>query len=421
MEKRRNELSKSNFNDSMTEDDKKFLENWRRSNQKIPVKCSKKTQLKSKAKKKPIESTPAVTCTQENISDQSNSPSNFPFGIASSTESPTIPPINNTTFSSRNLSTAAAVVNPSVSNSVALSIVENPVLSSSSSNIHPAISVANRNFASVLPFTTLSLAFVPQSLAITSNSNITSILPLVTSSFNSTDTVQLSESSTSNSNLQLLAHLNLSVSSDNLTYSTFLNGLQPTSETSHTAVDVSSFSLESTNSNTFSFSRPSFDSVGQTEFRVSSPLPSGFQTGSSEDVLPPSRSPSNINSLLPGHVNPGSPLPVEQINSKVDTISEKLDAVLENQRLIIDRLQNNGFIHNTSTSRTPTPTSHNIKELTTAKLEALNITKKKGTTNAYFAVMLLKRYTTDEERINCTVHGEGRKSKGLINVVNMLT
>ena len=189
--------------------------------------------MKSKAKKKPIESTPAVTCTQENISDQSNSPSNFPFGIASSTESPTIPPINNTTFSSRNLSTAAAIVNPSVSNYVALSTVENPVLSFSSSNIHPAISVVNRNFASVLPFATSSLAFVPQSLAITSNSNITSILPLVTSSFNSTDTVQLSESSTSNSNLQPLAHLNLSVSSDNLTYSTFLSGLPPTSETSH--------------------------------------------------------------------------------------------------------------------------------------------------------------------------------------------
>ena len=61
---------------------------------------------------------------------------------------------------------------------------------------------------------------------------------------------------------------------------------------------------------------------------------------------------------------------------------------------------------------TPTPTSYNIKELTTAELEALNITKKKGTTNAYFAVMLLKRYTMDEERINCTVHG-GHKSKGL--------
>ena len=190
--------------------------------------------------------------------------------------------------------------------------------------------------------------------------------------------------------------------------------LPPASETSHTARDVSSFSLEPTNSNTFSFSRPS---VGQTEFRVSSPLQLGFQTGFSEDVLPPSRSASNINSLLPGHVNPDGPLTVEQINSKVDTISEKLDTILENQRLIIDCLQDNGFIHNTYTSRThmptPTPTRCNIKEMTTAELEALNITKKKGTTNAYFAVMLLKKYITDQERINCTVHGEGRKSKGI--------
>ena len=139
----------------------------------------------------------------------------------------------------------------------------------------------------------------------------------------------------------------------------------------------------------------------------------GFQTGFlEEDVLPPSRSPSNINSVLPGHVNPGCSLTIEQINSKVDTISEKLDMVLENERLIIDCLQNNDFIHNTSTSRTPMPTSHNIKELTTAELEALNITKKKGTTNVYFAVMLLKKYTTDEESINCTVHG-GYKSKAL--------
>ena len=69
----------------MTEDNKKFLENWRRSNKKIPVKRSKK----------PIKSTPAVTCTQENISDQTNSPLNFPFGIAPGTESPTIPLINN--------------------------------------------------------------------------------------------------------------------------------------------------------------------------------------------------------------------------------------------------------------------------------------------------------------------------------------
>ena len=27
--------------------------------------------------------------------------------------------------------------------------------------------------------------------------------------------------------------------------------------------------------------------------------------------------------------------------------------------------------------------------------------------------MLLKKYTTPQERLNCTVYGEGRKSKGL--------
>ena len=75
--------------------------------------------------------------------------------------------------------------------------------------------------------------------------------------------------------------------------------------------------------------------------------------------------------------------------------------MLENKRLIIDCLQDNSFIHNTSTSRmhmpTHTPTSHNIKEMTTAELKAFNITKKKETTNAFFAVMVLKKYTTDEE------------------------
>lgn len=407
VEKKRNELSKSNFNDSMTEEDKKFLEMWRQRNQKIPaVKRSKMTQSKSKAKKKAtaLESTHTVTCIQENVDDQSNSPSNFSFGIASGTEPPAILP-------GKNLSSAA---NPSVSNSVAFPTAETPLSSSSSSN--PAISVANRNSASTLPSVISSLASVSQSFATTSNSNILSILPLVTSSFNSTDTAQSSESPTLNSNRQPLTHLNLSVPSDNLTYSSFLSGLQPTSETTHTAVDVSSFSLESTNSNTFSFSRPSFDSVGQTEFRVSSPVRSGFQAGfSAEEIFPPSRSPSNINNLLPGHLNPESPPTVEQINSKVDNISEKLDAVLANQRLIIDCLQNNGFMNNTSHSSTPTPrpTNHNTKELTTEELQTLKNTKKKGTTDAYFAVMLLKKYTTDEERMNCTVHGEGRKSKGL--------
>ena len=62
---------------------------------------------------------------------------------------------------------------------------------------------------------------------------------------------------------------------------------------------------------------------------------------------------------------------------------------------------------------THTPTSHNIKEMTTAELKAFNITKKKENTNAFFAVMVLKKYTTDEEPINYTAHGEGCKSKGL--------
>ena len=62
-----------------------------------------------------------------------------------------------------------------------------------------------------------------------------------------------------------------------------------------------------------------------------------------------------------------------------------------------------------------TPASQKMctKELTTVELEALNNSKKKRTTNAHFAVILLKTYTTYEERMNCTVYGEGRKSKGL--------
>ncbi len=31
----------------------------------------------------------------------------------------------------------------------------------------------------------------------------------------------------------------------------------------------------------------------------------------------------------------------------------------------------------------------------------------------HFAVMLLKVYTTPDDNVNCTVHGEGPKSKGL--------
>ena len=271
------------------------------------------------------------------------------------------PPILSAALSDKNLSTAATIVNPSVSNCVASSTVSFALSSPNyTSNIRPVESVANRNFAPHLPWAvTLSVTFVPESFPITSNSSILSILPLVTPSFNSTGTVQPSVSSTLNSHLQPLAHdLNLSVPNcDNLTYSTFVSGLQPTTETSHTAIDVSSFSLESTNSNTFSFTRPSFDSLRQTEFWVSSPVQSAFQAGfSGEDIFPP-RNPSNINHLLPGNVFQETPSTIDQISKKVDNISEKIDVILANQSLIIDWLKNNGFVSSNASS-TMTPASH---------------------------------------------------------------
>ncbi|CAB3986453.1 Hypothetical predicted protein [Paramuricea clavata] len=120
----------------------------------------------------------------------------------------------------------------------------------------------------------------------------------------------------------------------------------------------------------------------------------------------------------------------------MDGIFQNVDAVLANQRLIIDCLQNNGFLNRPSTrSSVPEAAEQNRinftnppdesqhygaenahvhgRELTMAELDALNLKKKRGTTDAYFAVLLLKEYTTPEERINCTVYGAGPKSKGL--------
>ena len=46
VEKRRNEVSKTNFNDLMTEEDKTYLETWRRNNKKTTAKRCAKTQLR---------------------------------------------------------------------------------------------------------------------------------------------------------------------------------------------------------------------------------------------------------------------------------------------------------------------------------------------------------------------------------------
>ena len=104
--------------------------------------------------------------------------------------------------------------------------------------------------------------------------------------------------------------------------------------------------------------------------------------------------------------------------------------VLANQQTVIDYLMNQQPVRNTTPvistankddiqlaeshrSNDPPADPHHPSEVTLAELEVLKKSKKKGTKDAHFAVMPLKKYTTPEERLNCTVYGEGRKSKGL--------
>ena len=62
--------------------------------------------------------------------------------------------------------------------------------------------------------------------------------------------------------------------------------------------------------------------------------------------------------------------------------------------------------------RTATATVHN-RTFSLEELQVLNKTKRKKTTDGYFAVILLKNLTNFGDRVNCTVYGEGKKSKGL--------
>ena len=105
--------------------------------------------------------------------------------------------------------------------------------------------------------------------------------------------------------------------------------------------------------------------------------------------------------------------------------------VLTNQRTIIDNLMNQQpassvmpVISTADKDDNPLAELHHSKdpsadphqpssELTIAELEGLKNSKKKGTKDSHFAVILLKKYTTLQECLNCTVYREGRKSKGL--------
>ena len=230
-QRRRSEVSKTNFNDLMTEEDKAYIETWRRNNGTTTVKRCANTQLRSKTKKKATGK--AIATCFKKVDCQGNSTSGnlsiLPAAISGKIVSNAATIINPAVSSS---------FNPSVSNSVGSSTISSPLsLPNTQSNIRPVESVAT--------VTSSLLQSIPESFPITSNSNIVSILPLVKPSFYSIDTVQSSASATLNSNLQLSTHdFNLSVPScDSLTYSTFVSGLQATSEGSHTGIDHSSFSL----------------------------------------------------------------------------------------------------------------------------------------------------------------------------------
>jgi hypothetical protein len=75
-------------------------------------------------------------------------------------------------------------------------------------------------------------------------------------------------------------------------------------------------------------------------------FPAGF-------FYPRSRGPNNFDNILPGHAE--HPPIIYQINKKMDGISQKVDAALANQRLIIDCLQNNGFLNRLSSTRSSVP------------------------------------------------------------------
>ena len=423
----------------MTAEDKDIVQTWRRKRR-----ADKLSEPKPK-KKTGLGSLPVVTSTQKiNVTTHNQTPnshSTISSSVDSSvtdvqlttiaTKNPTVPSLSATSptlpaivVQDGDLSTAVPIVpslsisdSSTASNSYTISTTQTS--HSSTSNIFPSIlSVSNHNFPSILPTVTTSITSVPRTLTASNNHYTFSAFPLVTSSSHST--VQSFVPSTMNSDPQPLAPLTLDVTSEHsLPYSTFLSELHGTSKNME-PIDVSSFN------------NLSFEFEGTSEPRVSTPVQSGFLASSSlQETFPRSRGPNNFhNNTLPGQAE--NPLIVDQINTKIDNLSQRVDMVLANQRFIMDCLQHNAnsFLNRPPTSRTPVsvaaeqnrnphfnpPAADDTtsKELTMEELEALkNFKKKQGTTDAHFAVILLKEYTTPEERMNCTVNGAGPKSKEL--------
>lgn len=395
----------------MTEEDKIYVEAWRVKNGKQAASKRRNDNAEiavPTAKKAVLSLTTASSCaTTSPPNDVANTSLSTPLSIVSSSipisQSSTVPHL-----------IAVSSVQPAA-----------PLLYSS--NTHPVESVSNNVLTSILP--ELSSSSTPAS-----NDCAFPVLSLPSSSF--ATTVQLSVSpNIPPTNLQPLTPLNLSITSDDLSFPRYFTDLPVTCKNTHTT-ETFSFSPVSTNSNSFSlpWSGPllhnrSFDSVGQSYPRSSTPVRSNFSTDVSvnDNLTCPSNPSSSFYNTLPGLAHQESSPNFEALLTQIDSLSRKVDTVLANQRTIIDHLMNQQPARNAtpviSTADKDDDDSLHFKdpqadpqqnlEFTIAELEVLKNSKKKGTKDAHFAVILLKRYTTPQERLNCTVYGEGRKSKGL--------
>ena len=307
LEERRNEVLKTPLSELLTKEDKRFTESWRLKNDEKTAKKRRTDNPEvalSKAKKTALTSmTTSSSCAM------------------------TSPPIE---IANTSLSNPACIVSSSIPISQPSTVPHLTVVSSvhsaaalfQGSNAHPVESVSSNALTSILPDPSSSPTPA-------SNDYASPILPLPSSSFASTVQSSVPPNILPN-DLQSLTPLNLSVTSDDLSFPAFFSDLPLTDENSHTTESLS-FNPVSTNSNLFSFPsiglslhNRSFDSVGQSYPQSSTPMRSTVSTGVLEkDSLTCSSSPSsNFYNILPGQAHPESLPKFEAlVTQKVDSLS----------------------------------------------------------------------------------------------------
>ena len=326
LEERRNEVLKTPLSELLTEEDKRFTESWR-------LKNDEKTARKRRTDNPEVAVSKAKKTALTSMT-------------TSSSCATTSPPVE---IANTSLSNPACIVSSSMPISQPSTVPHLTVVSSvhpaaslfQGSSTHPVESVSSNALTSILP--DLSSSPTPAT-----NDHAFPILPLPSSSFASTVQSSVSPNIPPN-DLQSLTPLNLSVTSDHLSFPAFFSDLPITGKNSLTTESLY-FSPVSTNSNSFSFPlsglslhNRSFDSVGQSYPRSSTPVRSTFPMGVlGKDSLTCSSSPSsNFYNILPGQAHPESRPNFEGlVTQKVNSLSQKVDMVLANQRTIIDYLIN---------------------------------------------------------------------------------